>query len=43
MKIFSCEQIREIDDYTIRYEPVASIRPDGESCRSVVQLVCFPF
>ncbi len=24
MKIFSCGQIREIDDYTIRYEPVAS-------------------
>jgi len=25
MKIFRCEQIREIDDYTIRNEPVASI------------------
>ena len=25
MKIFSSEQIREIDDYTIRYEPVASV------------------
>jgi ADP-dependent NAD(P)H-hydrate dehydratase / NAD(P)H-hydrate epimerase len=25
MKIFKCEQIREIDDYTIRYEPVASV------------------
>jgi NAD(P)H-hydrate epimerase len=25
MKLFSCEQIREIDDYTIRYEPVTSV------------------
>jgi len=25
MKIFSCEQIREIDEYTIKHEPVASI------------------
>jgi ADP-dependent NAD(P)H-hydrate dehydratase / NAD(P)H-hydrate epimerase len=25
MKIFTCEQIREIDDYTIRYEPIASV------------------
>jgi ADP-dependent NAD(P)H-hydrate dehydratase / NAD(P)H-hydrate epimerase len=25
MKIFTCEQIREIDDYTIIHEPVASI------------------
>jgi ADP-dependent NAD(P)H-hydrate dehydratase / NAD(P)H-hydrate epimerase len=25
MKLFTCEQIREIDDYTIRHEPVASV------------------
>jgi hydroxyethylthiazole kinase-like uncharacterized protein yjeF len=24
MKIFTCDQIRKIDDYTIRYEPIAS-------------------
>jgi ADP-dependent NAD(P)H-hydrate dehydratase / NAD(P)H-hydrate epimerase len=24
MKIFSCEQVKEIDDYTIRYEPISS-------------------
>jgi ADP-dependent NAD(P)H-hydrate dehydratase / NAD(P)H-hydrate epimerase len=25
MKIFRCDQIREIDDYTVRYEPIASV------------------